>query len=77
MKAGAFTTRSIRLNTYLPYFPPDRPGQLVISLPDDNIKEFLYDIILNLRKKKTVQQGYNYFDGTIQSMAEIFETRIK
>ena len=29
---------------YLPYFPQDRPGQLVTSLPDNDIKEILYHI---------------------------------
>ena len=45
MKVRSFTTRLIQLNTYLPYFPPDRPGQLDTSLPDDDIKEILYHAI--------------------------------
>ena len=28
-------------------------------------------------KKKMVEQRYNYLDGSIQSMAEFFETRIE
>ena len=85
MKVRSFTTRLIQLKMYLPYFPPDRPDQLVTSLPDDDIKEILYHAIPNSRmEKKMVEQGYNYLDGPIysmaeflKSMAEFFETRIK
>ena len=42
MKVKSFTTRLIQLKTYLLYFPPDHPGQLVTSLPDDDIKKILY-----------------------------------
>jgi len=77
MKVRSFTTRLIQLNTYLPYFPPDRPGQLVTSLPDDDIKEILYHAMPNTWKKKMIEQGYNYLDGPIHSMAEFFETRIE
>ena len=52
MKVRSFTTRLIQQNTYLPYFPPDRPGQLVASLPEDNIKEILYHAMPNTWKKK-------------------------
>ena len=41
MKAQAFMTKLIQLNTHLPclpYFPPDCLGHLVTSLPDDDIK---------------------------------------
>ena len=31
----------------------------------------------NTWKKKLVEQGYSYLDGSIQSMAEFFETRIE
>ena len=41
MKVLSLTTRLIQLNRCLPLFPPDRPGQVVISLPDDDIKEIL------------------------------------
>ena len=44
MKVQSFTTRLIQLNTYLLYFLPDRPGQLVTSLPDDDIEETLYHV---------------------------------
>ena len=77
MKVRSFTTRLIQLNTYLPYFPPDRPGQLVTSLPDDDIKEILYHAMPNTWKKKMIEQGYNYLDGPIHAMAEFFETRIE
>ena len=77
MKVWSFTTRLIQLITYLPYFPPDRPGQLVTSLPNDDIKEILYHTMPNIWKKKMVEQGYNYLDGPIHSMAEFFETRIE
>ena len=77
MKVRSFTTRLIQLNTYLPYFPPDRPGQQVTSLPDDDIKEILYHAMPNTWKKKMIEQGYNYLDGPIHAMAEFFETRIE
>ena len=54
IKARSFTTRLIQLNTCLPYFPPDHPGQLVTSLPDDNIKEILYHAIPNMWKSKII-----------------------
>ena len=59
MKVRSFTTRLVKLNTYLPHFPPDRPGQLVTSLHDDDIKEFLYHAMPNMWKRKMVEQGYN------------------
>ena len=62
---------------YLPFFSPDLPGQLVTSLPDDNIKKILYHAMPNMWEKKMVEQGYNYLDGPIHPMVEIFETRIK
>ena len=70
MKARSFRTRLIQLNTYLPYFSPDCPGQQVTSLPDDDIKEILYHTMPNTWKKKMVEQRYNYLD-------EFFETRIE
>ena len=70
-------TRLIQRNTYLPYFAPDHPGQLVISLRDDDIKEFLYRAMPNTWKKKMIEQGYSYLDGPIHSMAGFFATRIK
>ena len=62
---------------YLPYFPPHRPGQLVTSLPDDDIKEIIFHTMPNTWKRNMVEQGYNYLDDPIHSMAELFETRIE
>ena len=76
-KIQSFTTRLIQLNTYLPYFLPNRPGQLVLSFPGDDIKETLYHTMSNTLKKKVVEQGNNYLDGPTHSMAEFFETRIE
>ena len=75
MKVRSFTTKLIQLNTYLPYFPPGLPGQVVTSLVDDDIKEILYHAMPNMWNKKMVEQGYNYLDGPIHAMAEFFETR--
>ena len=75
MKARSFTTRLIQLNTYLQYYPPNRPGQLITSLPDDDIKEILYHSMPN--SWKMVEQGYNYLDGPIHYMVEFFERRIE
>ena len=77
MKVRSFTTTLIKLNTYLPFFPLDHPGQLVTSFHDDDIKEILYDNMPNMWKKKNVEQGHNYFYNPIHSMAEFFETKIK
>ena len=77
MKVQSFTTRMAQLNTYLPYFPSEHPGKLVTSLPNDDVKEILYHTMPNTWKKKMVEQGYNYLEGPIHSMAEFFETRIK
>ena len=52
MKVLSFCTRLIQLNIYLTYFLPDRPGQLVTSLPDDDIKEILYHAMPNMWKRK-------------------------
>ena len=77
MKLRLFTTRRIQLKMYLPYFPPYCPGHLVPSLLDDDIKEILYHAMSNTWKKKLVEQGYNFLDGPIHSMAELFKTRIE
>ena len=52
MKVRTFTTRLIKLNNYLPYFPPDCVGQLVIALPDDEVEEILHHAMRNLWRKK-------------------------
>ena len=77
MKVGFFITKLSQLNMRMPYFPPDCLGQLVTSLPNDDIKEILYYALPNTWRKKMVEQGYNYLDGLIHSMAEFFETRIE
>ena len=77
MKVLSLTTKLIQLNTHLLYFPPDRPGQLVTSLPDDDIKEILYHTMPNIWKKKIVEQGNNYLDGPVHFMAKFFEKRKK
>ena len=77
MKVRSFTTRLLQLNIHLPYFPQDCPGQLVTSLPDDDIKEILYYAMPNTWEKKMVGQEYNYLDGPIHSMEVFFETRIE
>ena len=76
MKVWLFTITPMQLNRYLLYVPPDRPGQLVTSLPDDDIKEILYHAMPNMWENEMIQQGYNYLDGPIYSVTEIFETRI-
>ena len=77
MKAQSFATRLIQLNKYLPYVPPDNSGQLVASLPDDNIKEILHHAMPNMWEKKMVEEGYNYLDSPIHSMTEFFEIMIE
>ena len=42
-----------------------------------DIKEILYHAMPNTWEKKIVEQGYNYLDGPVHSMAEFFETRIE
>ena len=77
MKARTFTTRLLQLNNYLTYFPPDRPGQPVAPPSEDKVKEIVYHAMPNSWKKKMVEQGPSYLDGSIQNMAEFFETRIE
>ena len=77
MKVRSLITRLILLNTYLPYFPPDCPGQLVISLPDDDTREILNHVMPNMWKKQMVEQEYNYLDGPIHSKAEFFGTTVE
>ena len=75
MKLRLFTTE--HLNTYLLYFLPDRPGQIVASLPNDDNKEILYHTMPITWETKMLEQGYNYLDDPIHAIAEFFETRIK
>ena len=77
MKVRYFTTMLIQLNTDLPHFPPDRPGQQVTSLADDDIKDIMYHTMPNMWKEKKVEQGYDYLDGHINVIAEFFETNIE
>ena len=60
MKVRSFTTMFFQLKIYLLYNPPNCPGKLVTSLPDDYIKEILYHAMPNMWKKKMVEQEYNY-----------------
>ena len=46
-------------------YKADRPGQLVASLPDNDIKEILYHAMPNTWEKKMAEQGYKYLDGPI------------
>ena len=57
MKVRSFTTRLIQLNTYLLYLPQDLPGQLVASLPDDDIKVVLYHAMSNMWEKENGRTG--------------------
>ena len=75
MKARTFTTRLIQLNTYLLYFSPDSPGQLVASLPNDDIKKIPYHSMPNAWEKNIVEQRYNYLDGPIHYLADFFEIK--
>ena len=77
MKVRSFITELFQLNTSLLYIPPDCLGQLVTSLPDDDIKENLHQAMPKTWEKKLLEQGYNYLDGPIHSMTEYFETRIE
>ena len=77
MKIRNFTTRLIQVNNYLPYFPSDCIGQIVIALPDDKVKEFLYHVIPNSRRKEMTKHGYNYLYRSIQEMSDFFETRVE
>ena len=77
MKARYFTTRLILLSIYLTYFPLGCPGQLLTSVPNDDIKENLYHPLPKMWRKKMVEHGCNYLDGLLQAMAEFFETGIE
>ena len=77
MQVCSFTTRLMQLNNYLPYFPPDHIGQMVTALPNDEVKEILYNAMPNLWKKKMIRQGDNYLDRSIQEKSGFFEIRIE
>ena len=59
---------------YLLYFPPERPGQLPFLMM---ISRKFLTTQCQILGGKMVKQGYNYLNGPIHYMAEIFETRIK
>ena len=77
MKVCIFTARIIQQNNYLPYFPPDCVGYMVIALPGDEVKEILNYTIQNTWRKKMTKQGHYYLDRSIQDMSGFFETRIE
>ena len=62
---------------HLLYFLPDRPGQLVISIPNDYINKIQYHAMPKMWKKKMIKQGYNYLNGPIHSMVRFFKIRIE
>ena len=76
MKVCAFSTRLIQLNNYLPYFPPDRIGQMIATLPDDKVKEILYHAMPNSWRKKMTELGHNHLNKFTQEMSGFFETRV-
>ena len=76
-KERTFTTRLIQLNNSFPYFSPDYIGQMVTSLPDDEVKEIFYHATPNSWRKKMTEQGYNYLNRSIQDISELFETRVE
>ena len=59
MKVHTFTTIFVQLNNHLPYFPPHYMERIVLALPDDKIKEILYNIMTNVWRKKMTKLGYN------------------
>ena len=62
---------------FLLYFLPDCTGQLVVSLPDDDINEILYHNMPNTWEKKMIEQGFNSLACSIHSTVEFFEIRIE
>ena len=77
MKVSTFTTRLIQLNNYLPYFPPDHVGQMVIALSDDEVKEIFCHAMPNLWREKNTIEGYNYLDRSILEKLGLFEIRVE
>ena len=65
VKIHTFTTKLIQYNNYLPYFPPDRVGQMVTALPDDEVREILYHAMPYSWRKKMTEKGYIYLDRSI------------
>ena len=51
-------------------------GQVVTTLPDDEVKEILYHTMPDLWRKKKTEQGYNYLDRSIQTKSA-FLTRVQ
>ena len=77
IKLCVFITNIIQVNTCLLYFLSDFLGQLVKPPPDDEINKILCHAMPNTTKKNMVEQGYNYLDGPIHSMAEFFTPGLK
>ena len=77
MKVCTFTTRLIQLNNYISYFSSDCVGQMVTTLPDDEVKEILYHTIPDSWREKVTEQGHNYLVSAIQEMPGFFETRVE
>ena len=74
MKVHAFTT-GIK-NNYIPHFRPDCVGQMVTTLPDDEVKDILYLTMPNIWRKKMTKKGYNNLNRYIQEISGFFETRV-
>ena len=77
MKVRTFTTKLIQLNNYLTYFPLDHIEQMATALPDDEVKEILYQAMPNSWSKKITEQSYNYVERSIQEILGFFETKVE
>ena len=77
MKVHTFTTRLIQLHNCPPYFPADCMGQIVTALPDDEVKDILYQAMPNTWRKILTVQGYNYQNRSFQEMSGFFITRVE
>ena len=73
MKVRTFTTRIIQLNNYLPYFPQDFVGQMGTALPDDEVKEILYQEN-NLTR---LQQPRQVYSRNVSFLWNCFEIKVK
>ena len=67
----------MQVTDYLPYSPPDCMKQMVTALPNDKVKDTLYHVISDWRRKKMAKQRYSHLDRSIQEMSSFFETRIE
>mgnify|MGYP003344119829 FL=1 len=73
MKIRALVGRVQELNNYLPSFPAPSPDVAPEKLPEDEIKEILYNALPATWQIAMTAQGFDYPNETIQRLMEFCE----